>query len=167
MHGFRSATFREGMAPTLANDPRVIVMLLASASASGSWGLGGFFSVLLNPLWLLFLCCCCCACATAFARYPVFLPYVRIGPDDLCAEHVKPSSTRRSPPEVRSSARATRQALVQGLEAARQDSSRARSMCRPRCFPALRGVQSAPGRALHAHQRLHWSQSSRSFRFFV
>ena len=57
------------MPPTLANDPRVIVMLLASASASGSWGLGGFFAVLLNPLWLLFLCCCCCACATAFARW--------------------------------------------------------------------------------------------------
>jgi hypothetical protein len=57
------------MVSSLANDPRVIVMLLASASASGSWGLGGFFAVLLNPLWLLFLCCCCCACATAFARY--------------------------------------------------------------------------------------------------
>ncbi len=56
------------MPQTLANDPRVIVMLLASASASGSWGLGGFFAVLLNPLWLLFLCCCCCACATALAR---------------------------------------------------------------------------------------------------
>jgi hypothetical protein len=165
MHGFRSATFREGMAPTLANDPRVIVMLLASASASGSWGLGGFFSVLLYGFFSSVAVAAHVRRRLRGIQY--FLPYVRIGPDDLCAEHVKPSSTRRSPPEVRSSARATRQALVQGLEAARQDSSRARSMCRPRCFPALRGVQSAPGRALHAHQRLHWSQSSRSFRFFV
>lgn len=63
-----SATFRAGQVQSLANEPRVIVMLLASASSSGSWGLGGPLGVLLNPLWLLLLFCCCCAGFTAYAR---------------------------------------------------------------------------------------------------
>lgn len=144
MDGYRSATFRQGMAPTLANDPRVIVMLLASASASGSWGLGGFFSVLLNPLWLLFLCCCCCACATAFARYLArFLSSSnRIYADRWFTEHVRLWSTRRSQLEGPSMARDIRQALVReaALVAARLGSSPVRSTCR----------QTAPGRVPRA-----------------
>jgi hypothetical protein len=63
-----SATFREGQKQTLANEPRVIVMLLAAASSSGTWGLGGPLGVLLNPIWLLLLFCCVCAGCTAYAR---------------------------------------------------------------------------------------------------
>jgi len=63
-----SATFRENQKQTLANEPRVIVMLLAAASASGSWGLGGPLGVLLNPIWLLLLFCLICAGCTAYAR---------------------------------------------------------------------------------------------------
>ena len=63
-----SATFREDQKQTLANEPRVIVMLLAAASASGSWGLGGPLGVLLNPIWLLLLFCLLCAGCTAYAR---------------------------------------------------------------------------------------------------
>ena len=63
-----SATFRDGEHESLANEPRVLVMLLAAASASGSWGLGGPLAVMLNPLWLLLLFCCICAGCTAYAR---------------------------------------------------------------------------------------------------
>lgn len=63
-----AATFRKGVPPKLANDPRVVVMLLSAASASGTWGLGGPLSIILNPFWLLMLFCCCCACCTALSR---------------------------------------------------------------------------------------------------
>eukprot|EP00286_Rhodomonas_abbreviata_P019815 CAMPEP_0181311436 /NCGR_PEP_ID=MMETSP1101-20121128/13135_1 /TAXON_ID=46948 /ORGANISM="Rhodomonas abbreviata, Strain Caron Lab Isolate" /LENGTH=364 /DNA_ID=CAMNT_0023418165 /DNA_START=215 /DNA_END=1309 /DNA_ORIENTATION=- len=63
-----AATFRKKVPDALANDPRVVVMLLSAASSSGTWGLGGPLSVLLNPLWLLMLFCCCCACCTALSR---------------------------------------------------------------------------------------------------
>ena len=33
----------QGQDQTLANEPRVIVMLLAAASSAGSWGLGGIY----------------------------------------------------------------------------------------------------------------------------
>ena len=63
-----SATFREGQEQTLANEPRVLVMLLSAASSAGSWGLGGPLAIMLNPLWLLLLFCCCCAGFSAWAR---------------------------------------------------------------------------------------------------
>lgn len=74
------AKFRPGMEQTLADDPRVIVMLLSAASSSGSWGLGGPLAVLINPLWLLLLFCCCCACCTAFSRVRETSGYEEIPP---------------------------------------------------------------------------------------
>ena len=46
------------MAESLANEPRVIVMLLATSSAAGSWGLGGPLMFVFNPLTIILFCWC-------------------------------------------------------------------------------------------------------------